>query len=145
MTYKTGSIGEFMQWTKRVVVEPAVAKQAPKRWFDSERTVAKALGAAASPEAMVKLLSSDNLRLLQMIGMSRPQSLNDLAALSGRKASNLSRTLKKLQQAGIIGFESGPGRTIAPRLLARRVTLELDFMGNGGAVSVEGQSAGWNG
>ena len=54
MTCKTGSIGEFMKWTKRVVTDPAVAATTPKRWFDSDATAAKALGATASPEAMVK-------------------------------------------------------------------------------------------
>ena len=138
MTYKTGSIGEFMRWTTRVVADPAAAGAEPKRWFDSDATAAKSLGGAASPEAMVKLLSPDNLALLTLIGSRQPQSLHALAALAGRKSSNLSRTLKKLQQAGIIGFENGPGRTIAPRLLARRVTLELDFTGRGGSVSVQG-------
>jgi predicted transcriptional regulator len=54
-----------------------------------------------------------------------------------RKESNLSRTLKKLQAAGIAGFEGGPGRTRAPRLVARRVTLDLDLVGAGGMASVE--------
>ena len=36
MTYKTGSIGEFMKWTKRVVTDPAAAANMPKRWFDSD-------------------------------------------------------------------------------------------------------------
>jgi hypothetical protein len=35
MTYKTGSIGEFMKWTKRVAAPKAVGGM-PKRWFDSE-------------------------------------------------------------------------------------------------------------
>lgn len=126
-----------MQWTKRVVVDPHVAVGAPKRWFESEAIAAKSLGRAATPEAMVKLLSPENLALLSLIGARRPQSLQDLAALAGRKSSNLSRTLKKLEQAGIIGFENGPGRTIAPRLLAKRVTLELDFTGRGGSVRVD--------
>jgi hypothetical protein len=54
-----------------------------------------------------------------------------------RKESNLSRTLKKLQQAGIVSFEQGPGRTRVPRLAARRVTLELDLVGTGSVVSLE--------
>ena len=43
MTYKTGSIGEFMKWTKRVVTDPAAAANMPKRWFDSDETAAHAL------------------------------------------------------------------------------------------------------
>ena len=129
MTYRTGSIGEFMRWTKRVIAEPAAAAKMPKRWFDSEATAEKALGPKTSPEAMVKLLSSPHLRLLHLIATKRPGSVRELATLVRRKESNLSRTLKKLQAAGIIGFERGPGRTRAPRLVARRVTLDLDLTG----------------
>jgi predicted transcriptional regulator len=95
MTYKTGSIGDFMRWTKQVVTDPVAAKDTPKRWFDNEETAAKSSGTSASPEAMVKLLSAENLVLLHIIGTERPGSLRALAALAHRKESNLSRTLKK--------------------------------------------------
>ena len=138
MTYKTGTIGEFMKWTKSVVTDPASAAGMPKRWFDSDDTGAKSLGTSASPEAMVKLLSPDNLALLHLIGTKRPELLRELAVLAHRKESNLSRTLKKLYDAGIVDFEQGTGRTRAPRLIARRVTLDLDLVGPGSVVSVEG-------
>jgi predicted transcriptional regulator len=137
MTYKTGSIGEFMRWTKRVIADPATAAKMPKRWFDSAATAEKAVGPKTSPEAMVKPLSSQNLRLLHLIATKRPGSVRELAALVRRKESNLSRTLKKLQAAGIVGFERGRGRTRAPRLVARRVTLDLDLVGAGGTASVD--------
>jgi predicted transcriptional regulator len=137
MTYKTGTIGDFMKWTKRVVANPDAAKDAPKRWFDSDATAARAQGAATSPEAMVKLLSEENLRLLRLIVSEKPKSLHELATLSHRKESNLSRTLRKLHEAGIVDFEEGPGRTRAPRVTAQRVTLDLDLVGPGSVVSVE--------
>jgi predicted transcriptional regulator len=137
MTYKTGTVGEFMKWTKQVVTDPVAAKDTPKRWFDSDDTAAKALGISSSPEAMVKLLSVQNLVLLQVIGKQRPDSVRALAELVHRKQSNLSRTLKKMHEAGIIEFEVGAGRVRAPRLVARRVTLELDLMGPGSVVSIQ--------
>ncbi len=137
MTYKTGSIGEFMTWTKRVVANPATANEMPQRWFDSDTTAAQALGTTASPEAMVKLLSEDNISLLRMIVSEHPASLRELALMAHRKESNLSRTLKKLHDAGIVDFEEGPGRTRVPRVTAQRVTLELDLVGRGSSVSVE--------
>jgi predicted transcriptional regulator len=137
MTYKTGSVGEFMRWSKRVIADPKAAAKMPKRWFDSHATAERALGTKTSPEAMVKLLSSDNLKLLHLIGTKRPGSVRELALLVRRKESNLSRTLKKLQAAGIVAFEPGPGRTRAPRLVARRVTLDLDLVGAGGVASVQ--------
>lgn len=137
MTYRTGTIGEFMQWTKRVITEPKAAEETPKRWFDSDETAEQVLGTSTSPEAMVKLLSLENLKLLHTIRTKRPESVRALAALVRRKESNLSRTLKKLQEAGIVSFEQGPGRTRVPRLAARRVTLELDLVGTGSVVSLE--------
>ena len=137
MTYKIGTIGEFMWWTKQVVTDPIAAADTPKRWFDSEATATKALGRQSSAEAIVKLLSTENLLLLQTIAETRPTSVRSLAEQTHRKESNLSRTLKKLQEAGIIDFEEGAGRSRAPRLVARRVTLELDLVGPGSVVSVE--------
>jgi predicted transcriptional regulator len=155
MAYKTGSIGEFMRWTKRVVTDPAAAPGTPKSWFDSDETAAKSLGTSktldtstslgtsksrgtsASPEAMVKLLSAENLTLLHLIATHRPDSVRALAVLTRRKESNLSRTLKKLHEAGIVDFEQGAGRMRAPRLVARRVTLDLDLVGPGSLVSVQ--------
>ncbi|MFL5065269.1 MAG: MarR family transcriptional regulator [Xanthobacteraceae bacterium] len=138
MTYKTGTVGDFMRWTKRVIADPKAAEGKPKRWFDSDGTAEKAR--ATSPEAMVKLLSAENLKLLHLIGTRRPASVRELAVLVKRKESNLSRTLKKLQQAGIVAFEPGPGRTRAPRLVARRVTLDLDLVGASSVASVAGSS-----
>ncbi len=137
MTYKAGSIGEFMKWTKSVVANPAVAAATPKRWFDSDVTAAKSLGAEVSAEAMVKLLSKQNLALLHLIASGRFTSMSELATQTHRAASNLSRTLKKLHEAGIIGFDKGPGKSIVPRLAARRVTLNLDLVGTSSAVAVE--------
>jgi len=53
MTYKTGSIGDFMKWTKHVIAAPKAASKMPKRWFDSDKTAEKALATTTSPEAMV--------------------------------------------------------------------------------------------
>lgn len=140
-TYKIGTVGDFMKWTKRVVTNPDEAKDAPKRWFDSEASAALALGTTTSPEAMVKLLSVENLELLRLIVNKKPGSLHELATLSNRKDSNLSRTLRKLREAGIVEIEEGPGRKRVPRLLAQRVTLDLDLVGPGSVVSVQRRHA----
>lgn len=136
MTYKTGTIGEFMRWTKSVVADPAAANAAPKRWFDGKETAERAL-ARTSPEAMVRLLSDDNIALLHLIGSTKPSSVVELAKHAHRAVSNLSRTLKKLHAAGIVDFERGPRGTRAPRVTARRVILELDLTGPNSMVSVE--------
>ena len=104
------------------------------RWFDSEATATRSLRRAApsrdvSPEAMVKLLSPQNLRLLSILAKRRPQSVQELANLSGRKQASVSRTLKRLAQAGIVTMSRGRGRELRPELVATRVQLEIDLTG----------------
>jgi hypothetical protein len=101
--------GQFMKWTS-VVANPVVAAATPKRWFDSDDTAAKSLGAKVSAEAIVKLLSEQNLALLHLIASGRFASISELATQTHRAVSNLSRTLRKLHE--------GPGKSIVPRLTA---------------------------
>ncbi len=135
--YRIGAIGEFMTWTKRVIAEPGAVNEGPAAWFDHPATARKARGDEPSVEAMVKLLSPENLGLLRLIATRQARSVHELAALSHRKASNVSRTLSKLRAAGIVDFAPGAGRARAPRLTARRVILELDLVGPEHVVSVE--------
>jgi predicted transcriptional regulator len=141
MTYKTGTIGEFMRWTKQVVRDPAAAKDVPKRWFDSEEAALQSSASDVSAEAMVKLLSPENLAMLQVISRDKPESMRQLAELTGRKESNLSRTLKKFEKAGLVKLTSGPGRIRKPLLIASRVRLEIDLTGSASAVAVERRSS----
>jgi predicted transcriptional regulator len=141
MTYKTGTIGEFMRWTKQVVRDPAAAKGVPKCWFDSEEAVLQSSASDVSAEAMVKLLSPENLAMLQVISRDKPESMRQLAELTGRKESNLSRTLKKLEKAGLVKLTPGPGRMRKPLLIASRVRLEIDLIGSASAVAVERSSS----
>lgn len=137
MTYKTGTIGEFAAWTRQVVRDPRKAKGVPKRWFDSEETARRAAanktadkaagGSTVSPEAMVKLLSPENLRLLSVLAKKRPGSVQELADLTGRKQASVSRTLKRLAEAGIVAMIRGAGRAVRPELVATRVRLEINF------------------
>ena len=61
----------------------------PSVWFSS----IKSLG---------EVLSENNMRLLQLIKRHHPQTLKELAQLSGRQPSNLSRTLKMMEKHGIV-------------------------------------------
>jgi len=53
-----------------------------------------------SVEALVRLLTPENRRLLATIRDRKPQSIHELAEITGRAASNLTRTLSKLEAAG---------------------------------------------
>ena len=85
----------------------------------------------------MKLLSPENLALLHIIGRDHPDSVNALAEMTGRKASNLSRTLKRFEKAGIIQLAPGPGRVRRPMLVASKVRMEIDLVGTGSALAVE--------
>ncbi len=61
----------------------------PKIWFTSMRSLAE-------------VLSDDNRALLKLIREQKPESLSQLAELSGRAPSNLSRTLKTMERYGLV-------------------------------------------
>lgn len=62
------------------------------------------------------LLSRHNRRLLERIASERPASLTELAALSGRSKSNLSRSLRTMSRYRLVELRPGARGTLAPRL-----------------------------
>jgi predicted transcriptional regulator len=111
-------IATVEQYKKRTMAiargEYVPAAGEPKVWFQSLET-------------MSKVLSDRNRALLALIVTTQPQSLHELAEKSGRAKSNLSRTLKTMERYGLVHFEQGPGRQIAPRANYSGVKLELTF------------------
>lgn len=87
----------------------------PKVWF-------------ASTESFARILSAPNREMLRIIAEQAPDSLDELAALTDRAKSNLSRTLKTMIGYGLIRMERS-GRKLAPRLNHDRVVLELALTG----------------
>lgn len=61
----------------------------PKIWF-------------ASMKSLAEVLSDENRALLSVIKEARPESVAGLAAITARKATNLSRTLKTMSHYGIV-------------------------------------------
>jgi len=64
-------------------------KNEPKVWFESV-------------QSMAQVLSSENQKLLRIIKEENPTSLKELALVSGRNRSNLSRTLNTMSRYGIV-------------------------------------------
>lgn len=64
-------------------------KDEPKIWFESINS-------------MAQVLSSENQKLLKVISEKNPNSLKELEDATGRKSSNLSRTLKTMSRYGIV-------------------------------------------
>ena len=59
-------------------------------------------------ESFARVLSDHNRALLGVNATSKPHSLAELAALTGRQKSNLSRTLKTMERYGLISLDRGP-------------------------------------
>ena len=53
-------------------------------------------------KSLAEVLSDDNRTLLKVIRDLRPDSVTSLAAATGRKPGNLSRTLKTMSHYGIV-------------------------------------------
>ncbi len=78
-----------------------------------------------SIEAVVRLLTPENRRLLAMIRDRKPRSVAELAQLTGRAQPNLTRTLAKLEAAGFIKMEA-VGRRKAPSAAVKKIVVEID-------------------
>jgi predicted transcriptional regulator len=78
-----------------------------------------------SAESFARVLSDRNRALLGVIAESTPESLARLAELTGRKKSNLSRTLKTMERYGFVQLSRGPRGSVIPRVLYQRISLTL--------------------
>ena len=78
-----------------------------------------------SVEAVVRLLTPDNRRLLALIRDCKPGSVAELVEITGRAQPNLTRTLAKLEAAGFIRMKT-VGRRKAPSVAVKRIVVEID-------------------
>ena len=78
-----------------------------------------------SVDAMVRLLTPENRRLLALIRDRKPQSVAELVQMSGRAQPNLTRTLAKMESAGFITMKA-VGRRKAPSVAVKRILVEID-------------------
>ncbi|WP_145563061.1 HVO_A0114 family putative DNA-binding protein [Yersinia canariae] len=79
----------------------------PKVWF-------------TSVNALAQVLSNENINLLRLMDEQKPETITELAEMSGRQKSNLSVTLKTLCSRGFVRLEK-QGRGVKP------VALFTDF------------------
>lgn len=84
----------------------------PKVWF-------------TSTESFAKILSAGNRALLQIIAEKAPTSLDELALISGKAKSNLSRTLRTMAGYGLIRLDRGARGRLTPKLIHDRIELDL--------------------
>jgi predicted transcriptional regulator len=81
-----------------------------------------------SLESLARVLSEQNRRLLRIIDEQHPSSLAELEAMSGRKASNLSRTLKTMSRYGLVRLVPGKRGSMTPEVLVRGVQMDLSIV-----------------
>jgi predicted transcriptional regulator len=84
----------------------------PKVWFTSTGSFAK-------------VLSAGNRELLRVVAEQYHGSLDELARITGKAKSNLSRTLRAMESYGLIRLERGERGRIAPKVVHDRVELAL--------------------
>lgn len=78
-----------------------------------------------SIDALARLLTAENRRLLATIRDQRPGSIAELGRMTGRAPSNLTRTLDKLEAAGLVRMETVNRRKV-PVPGIRRIRVEID-------------------
>lgn len=78
-----------------------------------------------SVEALIRLLTPENRQLMAIIRDNQPASITALAKMTGRAAPNLTRTLQKLEAAGLIKIKTDK-RTKRPVPAVRALRLQID-------------------
>lgn len=78
-----------------------------------------------SLEALARILTPANRRLLALIRDRRPASIAELARITGRAAPNLTRTLSKLESAGLVEMKKVNRRKV-PTVRVRKLLVEID-------------------
>ena len=89
---RVGIISREEYWKRTIAIakgEYVPKRGEPKIWFESL-------------QAMAQVLSSENQQLLRTIIDRKPKSIKELESITGRKSSNLSRTLKTMERYGIV-------------------------------------------
>ncbi len=114
-TLKVG-IASYQEMKARTMAvargERRIAANEPKVWF-------------TSTESFAKVLSAGNRELLRVIAEKAPGSLDELAQITGRAKSNLSRTLKTMEGYGPVRLERGERGRITVNVAHDRVELDL--------------------
>ena len=73
---------------------------------------------------MAQVLSTENQALLKAIVEQKPNSLKELEEITGRRRSNLSRTLKTMSRYGIVELKKQK-KTVKPTVKATDFKVEF--------------------
>jgi predicted transcriptional regulator len=97
----------------------------PKVWF-------------TSIESLAQVLSTKNQLLLELIAKMKPASMAELAKMSGRQPSNLSRTISTMTKYGLVRIRRDGVRRV-PEAVYDRIDVSLPY---GAVVASQALAAG---
>jgi predicted transcriptional regulator len=86
----------------------------PKVWF-------------TSLESLAQVLSSKNQLLLEIIERARPASITELAKLSGRQQSNVTRTLRTMERYQLVALKRSADGKKVPSVPYQRASCEFEL------------------
>ena len=105
-TLKVGKSRNYEDMKARTLAvargERRIAPDEPKVWFTSTKSFAK-------------VLSAGNRELLRVIAEKSPGSLEELALITGKAKSNLSRTLRTMEATGLSSLNAASAAVSRPR------------------------------
>ena len=106
---------DFQTYTKDIVTGKHKRKRGePKIWFSSMASLAQ-------------VLSDQNRDLLSLIVEQQPESISELARLSDRSQSNLTRTLKKMESYGLVKMKTGTRGSKRPFVPYSDIVLDMSI------------------
>ena len=111
---RVGIIPRKEYWKRTIAIargEYVPGKGEPKIWFESL-------------QAMAQVLSNENQQLLRTIIEQKPKSIKELGFITGRKSSNLSRTLKTMERYGIVELLKQK-KVIIPKVIVTDFKVEF--------------------
>jgi len=77
-----------------------------------------------SLDSLAKLLSPKNKTLLEFIRDRRPQSIQELAEMTGRNKGNISRTLRRMRNYGMVDLQKKERGALVPEVKFDRIQIE---------------------
>jgi predicted transcriptional regulator len=113
---------------KRVKIQShAALKEQMKAVAAGKRSAPKDAGDPSfeSVEALIRLLTPENRELLAIIRDKKPQSIAELAEMTGRKPPNVTRTLGKLEAIGFVRMKMVKHRKV-PIAAVRPFRISID-------------------
>jgi predicted transcriptional regulator len=107
---------DFQAYTKAIVTGKHKRKRGePGIWFSSMASLAQ-------------VLSDQNRELLSLIAEQKPGSITELARLSDRSQSNLTRTLKTMESYGLVTMKTGKHGSKQPFVPYSDIVLDMSIV-----------------